>query len=184
MAHGELGNKALKWATKTGFGLDPASMPPEIVITPLKIEECFTDFHTILTNNALRSEKVGNGYLVWKNDRRALFCEGGIGASNFADSSYVLCHCRNAKEIIFVGTGAGIGKDVEIADVNVPTSCIRLDKVLEIFLLPEAPANADSELSGNLRIAIENALQDLSTEVYSGMHATVPFFLSETKELD
>jgi purine-nucleoside phosphorylase len=183
MAYGELGNRALKWATQSGFGLDPASMPPEIVITPLKVEECFEDFQTILTNNALRFEKVGDGYLVWKNDQRALFCEGGIGASNFADSSYVLCHCRNVKEIIFVGTGAGIGKDVESADVNVPTSCIRLDKVLEIFLPPEAPANADSELSGSLRIAIEKALQNLGTKVHSGMHATVPFFLSETKEL-
>jgi len=44
MAYGELGNRALKWATETGFGLDPASMPPEIVITLLKIEECFCRF--------------------------------------------------------------------------------------------------------------------------------------------
>jgi len=183
MAYGELGNRALKWATRTAFGLDPASMPPEIVITPLKVEECFAHFREILTSNELVFEKAGDGYLVRKGDQRALFCEGGIGASNFADSSYILCHCGNVKEIIFAGTGAGIGVDVESADVNAPPSSIRLDKVLEIFLPPEAPANADPDLTRNLKVAIGKAVQNLGVKVHSGLHATVPFFLSETRGL-
>lgn len=161
MAYGELGRRALKWATQAAFDIDPASMPPKIVITPLKVEECFAGLEAILTSNALNFEKAGDGYLVWKDDKRTLFCEGGTGASNFADSSYILCHCSNVKEIMFVGTGAGIGGGVKSADVNLPTSCIRLDKVLEILLPPEAPANADPKLSRNLKIAIEKAVQNL-----------------------
>lgn len=183
MAYGELGTEALKWATQTGFGLDPAAIPPNIVITPPKVEECFSDLQTILTSNGLMLEKVDSGYLVWKDGRGALFCEGGLGASVFADSSYILCHCRSVKEIIFVGTGAGISEDVESGDVNIPPSCIRLDKVLEIFLPAEASANADPHVSRKLKVQIEKAVRNLGIRVHSGIHATVPFFLSETREL-
>jgi purine-nucleoside phosphorylase len=116
-------------------------------------------------------------------NKRVLFSEGGIGASNFADSSYVLCHCRNVKEIIFVGTGGGIGERVETADINIPRSCIRLDKVLEIFLPPEAPAKADPKLAEELKNLIKRETRKLRIKVHSGTHATLPFFLSETKQL-
>jgi len=134
MVYGELGTKALKWATRFVFGIDPESTPSKVVITPLKVEEFFEDFQTIVTSKGLKFERVGNGFLVWKGNKQTLFGEGGIGASNFADSSYILCHCKNVEEIIFVGTGGGISEHVETADINMPPSCIRLDKVLEIFL--------------------------------------------------
>lgn len=112
-----------------------------------------------------------------------LFCEGGLGASNFADSSYVLCHCKNIKEVVFVGTGGGIGNNIESADINVPLSCIRLDKVTELLFPAEAPAKADKHLARDLRAEIEKAVADLGVRVHSGMHATVAFLLAETKEL-
>jgi purine-nucleoside phosphorylase len=183
MAYGELGSRALKWAVQTAFGLNPASMPNRIVVTPLKVDECFAGFQSVFTSNALNFQKVGNGYLAWKDDMRVLFCEGGIGASNFADSSYILCRCPNVEEIVFVGTGGGIGKDVHSADINVPPSCIRLDKVLEISLPPEAPANADPGLSRELKAEVQKAARSLGVRVHNGKHATVPFFLSETREL-
>jgi len=183
MVYGELGTKALKWATRFVFGIDPESTPSKVVITPLKVEEFFEDFQTIVTSKGLKFERVGNGFLVWKGNKQTLFGEGGIGASNFADSSYILCHCKNVEEIIFVGTGGGISEHVETADINMPPSCIRLDKVLEIFLPPEAPAKADPELAENLKKVIEKEVQNLGIKVHSGIHATVPFFLSETKQL-
>lgn len=183
MVYGELGSKALKWAVQSGFGLDPASMPSSVVITPLKVEECFKDFRSIMNAGGLNFRRAGNGFLVWSDAKQALFCEGGTGASNFADSSYVLCHCTKVKEILFVGTGGGIGMDVETADINMPPSCIRLDKVLEIFLPLEAPANADPRLLEKLTRILEKEVRNLGIKVHYGIHATVPFFLSETKQL-
>jgi purine-nucleoside phosphorylase len=183
MVYGELKGRALKWAMKEVFGLDPESMPASVVVSPFKVEQCFKDFQKILTQNALTFRRVGTGFLVRRNDRRALFCEGGIGASNFADSSYILCHCRNVEEILFVGTGGGIGEDVQTADINLPPSCIRLDKVLEILLPPEAPAEADPTLNRELKIMIEREASSLGITVHNGIHATVPFFLSETRKL-
>lgn len=166
MAYGELKGRALRWATGFGFGLTQATMPASVVISPARVDECFEDFQTTMTSKALDSRRVGSGFLVWNDQKSALFCEGGTGASNFADSTIVLCHCRNVEEILFVGTGGGIGKRVETGDVNIPPSCIRLDKVLEIILPPEAPADADEDVRS-----------------LGGVHATVPFFLSETKQL-
>jgi purine-nucleoside phosphorylase len=183
MAYGELKGKALKWAAKQVFGIYPESMPESVVISPVKVEQCFKGFPKILARNALTFGRIGNSYLVRKNDCRALFCEGGTGASNFADSSYVLCHCANVKEVLFVGTGGGIGEDVQTADVNIPPSCVRLDKVLEILLPPEAPAEADPTLNRKLKAIIEREASSLGIAVHNGIHATVPFFLSETRKL-
>lgn len=85
--------------------------------------------------------------------------------------------------MVFVGTGGGIGKNVESADINVPTSCIRLDKVTKVLVSAEVPARADMHLARELRVEIEKTVAYLGVRVHSGMHATVPFFLAETKEL-
>ncbi len=187
MVYGELEDKALAWATSFVFGLDPASMPARIVITPLKVEEYFDNFQVIIGSRGLTFERFAgvsrDSFLVWRGDKQALFCEGDVGASNFADSSLILCHCRNVEEIIFVGTGGGIGENVESADINMPPSCIRLDKVLEILLPPQAPAKADSDIAKKIKSLIEKRVQDLGIKVHEGIHATVPFFLAETKQL-
>jgi len=183
LTYGELRGKALKWVTEFGFGLNPATMPASIVISPAKVDGCFEDFRSTITQKALDFRKVRSGFLVWNDQKSALFCEGGIGASNFADSTSVLCHCRNVEEILFVGTGGGIGKRVETGDINIPPSCVRLDKVLEIILPPEAPANADENLWKTLKPMVEMTVRSLGVKVHGELHATVPFFLSETKEL-
>jgi purine-nucleoside phosphorylase len=183
MVYGEMGTEALKWASESVFGLNPAAMPPNVVVTPFKVEECFKDFRSTLAKNAIRYRKTGKSFLASKDGRQILFAEGGTGASNFADSSYILCHCKNVEKIVFVGTGGGISDQVKSADVNVPPFCMRLDKVLEILLPPEAPATADPFLAKALKRAVSEAVQDLNVAVHSGGHATVPFFLSETRQL-
>jgi purine-nucleoside phosphorylase len=183
MAYGELKGKALEWATRFQFGIEPSSLPSRIVITPSKVEEYFKNLQTTMAKKRLTSERVGNSFLVSKDKRRVFFCQGGIGASYFADSSYTLCHCENVEEIIFVGTGGGLGENVESADVILPTSCIRLDKVLDILLPPEAHAKADLDMARRMRNLIEEEVKDLGIKVHEGMHATVPFFLAETKQL-
>jgi len=187
MVYGELEDKALAWATRFVFGLDPASMPARVVITPLKVEEYFDNFQAIIGDRGLTFERVTgvsrSSFLVWRGDKQALFCEGDVGASNFADSSLILCHCRNVEELIFVGTGGGIGENVESADINMPPSCIRLDKVLEILLPPEAPAKADLDIAKKMKSLIEKRVEGLGIKVHEGIHATVPFFLAETKQL-
>jgi purine-nucleoside phosphorylase len=183
MAYGELDDESFTWATQFLFGLNPSSMPSKVIITPSKVEEYFENFQAIITEKGLKFERMGNSLMVSKGNRQALFCEGGIGASNFADSSYILCHCRKVEEIIFVGTGGGIGKNVESADINLPTSCIRLDKVLEILLPPEAPAKADLDSIKKMKNLVKKEIKDLGIKVHQGVHATVPFFLAETKQL-
>lgn len=183
MTYGELEDEALKWATRFVFGLDPSSIPSRVIITPLKVEKYFENFQTVIANKGLKFERIGNSFIVWKGDKQVLFCEGGVGASNFADSSYILCHCGKVEEVIFVGTGGGIGENVESADINLPTSCIRLDKVLEILLPPEASAKADFDGIKKMKNLIEKETQDIDIKVHQGVHATVPFFLAETKQL-
>jgi purine-nucleoside phosphorylase len=86
------------------------------------------------------------------------------------------------EEIIFVGTGGGIGKDMESGDINLPTSCIRLDKVLERMLSPEAPAKADLDMVKKIKHLIEKEIQDIGIRIHEGANATVPFFFSETEQ--
>ncbi|MDH5482335.1 MAG: hypothetical protein OEY22_05600 [Candidatus Bathyarchaeota archaeon] len=120
MVYGELQGKALEWAAKFVFELDPTSMPSQIVISPFKFEKYCGEFRNLVTDRGLKLEKTGNSFLVRKGSKHVLFGSGGIGASNFADSSYILCHCKNAEEIIFVGTGGGVGTHLESADINRP----------------------------------------------------------------
>jgi len=183
MVYGEMRKEALKWATQFEFGIDPDSMPPQVVITPLKVEECFKQFQATTRNMGLINKRVGSGFMVSKRKKQALFCEGGIGASSFADASYILCHLENVKEILFVGTGGGLGENVESADIHMHSSCIRLDKVLEIFLPLDASAKADVELTKRLKSHVEHEMRDLGIKIHNGIHATVPFFLSETRDL-
>lgn len=158
-------------------------MPSRIVFSPFKFEEYCKDSQKLVERRGLKVEKVGNNYPVHKRSRQFLFAEGGIGASNFADASYILCHCKNVEEIIFVGTGGGIGEHLESADINVPPECIQLDKVLEIFLPPKAPAKADPELLKRISQIIKKEVRTTGITVHNKTHATVPFFLSETKKL-
>jgi hypothetical protein len=79
------------------FWLEPDAMPASVMISPVKIDECFEDFQTTVTSKALESRRVQSSFLVWNDQKSALFCKGGTGASNFADSAYVLCHCVNAE---------------------------------------------------------------------------------------
>lgn len=188
MTYGELEGEALAWASRFVFGLSPSSMPPKVIITPSKVEEYFENFQATIRNKGSTFERVGStrertGFMIRKGDKQALFCEGGIGASVFADSSYILCHCKNVEELIFVGTGGGLDKDVQSGDVNLPTSCIRLDKVLEISLPPEVPAETDLDLARKMKSLIEKEVQGLNIKVHEGVHVTVPFFFAETKQL-
>jgi len=91
--------------------------------------------------------------------------------------------CRNIEEIVSVGTSGGIGKNVENADINLTLSCIRLDKVVEVLFWAEVPVGADNHLGRELRVEIEKTVADLDVGVDSAIHATVPSFLAETKEL-
>jgi hypothetical protein len=99
MAHEEMEDELLKWAVQSAFCLNPTSMPANIVITPLRIAETFPYFPATLEANMVTFKKAGSCYLVWNNSQPVLFYEGGLGASNFGDSSFVL-PCRNIEEIV------------------------------------------------------------------------------------
>jgi len=183
MVYGELSDEVLERFTQLQFGLTPSSIPSTVVITPSKIENYFQNFKKVIMEKGLRIERVKGNFIVGKDSRKVLFCEGGVGSSNFTDSSILLCHCKNMEEIIFVGTGGGIGEDMESGDINLPTSCIRLDKVLEVMLPLEAPAKADLDLVKTIGQLVEKETQDIGVRIYEGVNATVPFFLSETEQL-
>jgi ribosomal protein S9 len=53
--------------------------------------------------------------------------QGSINLCRFRLHFYT---CTNVK-IVFVGTGGGISGQVESSHINVPPSCVRLDKVLK-----------------------------------------------------
>ncbi len=181
MVYGELGKDALKWATQSIFGLTQPQIPEHVVISPFKIERYFKDFFDVLKAHGASYEETKTGYMVNVDGKRVLFCRGAIGASMFADIGYVLCNSRNVEEVIFLGTGGGISRDVKTADINIPSNCLRLDKVLEIMLPLEAPAKADPGLRRRIWKLVEEEVKGLGISLHDGLHATVPFLLCENK---
>jgi purine-nucleoside phosphorylase len=180
MVYGELGATALAWATSSMFGLEPDRMPAHVVISPFAIEEFFEDFVTQVRDHGLAVQQLSSAFLVQGREERALFCRGGIGASVFADFSYVLCHCDKVKEVIFVGSGAGLGQAVNTADVHLPLSRLRLDRVLEDLLPRKLGAKATPRLLETLSGLIGPRLRALERSLHAGLHATVPFLHIET----
>lgn len=181
MVYGELGRDALKWATESVFGLKQSQIPARVVISPFRIEVFFDDFFTVLKEYGASHQETKTGFMVETKNQRVLFCRGAIGASMFADIGHVLCNSRNVEEVIFIGTGGGISQDVKTADINVPSSCLRLDKVLEIMLPPEAPAKADPDLAKEVQGLVGEEVKGLEIGLHDDLHATVPFLLCETK---
>jgi purine-nucleoside phosphorylase len=182
--YAELKGKALDWAVRLCFGLPLKKMPDKVVATPLKVKDFFgDDFEKQVKSRRAIVKKINDNFLVKKNGQVALFCTGGVGASLFADNAYILCHVPKVDEIVFVGTGGGIGKEVNMADVHVPHTCKRLDKVLEVLIPLDAPAKADQQTIGELLPLMKAGVEDLGIKIHSGIHATVPFVCSETKEL-
>jgi len=156
-------------------------MPAHVVISPYRVEEFFEDFETQIDAGGLILKPLNSSFLVRRRKEQALFCRGGIGASVFADFSYVLCHCDTVEEIIFVGSGAGLGRTVNTADAHLPGSCLRLERVLEDLLPRSASATATPRLVEALKGLIEPRVRGLGTSVHVGLHATVPFFHIETE---
>jgi len=184
VGYAELKGKALDWVVRSHFGLPLKKMPDRFVITPLEVKVFFgSDFKKRVENRDFAVKKFGGNFLVEKNKQRALFCAGGVGASAFADSAYILCQVPQVTEVIFAGTGGGIGKMVNTTDVHVPHTCKRLERVLEILIPSEIPAKADGQLIGELLPLIKEEVRDLRINVHSGIHATVPFVCSETRSL-
>jgi len=182
--YAELKGRALDQAVRLCFGMPLKKMPDKVVVTPLKVKDFFgDDFKKRVEGRGITLKKINYNFLVKKNKRVALFCTGGVGASLFADNTYILCHVPRVDEIIFVGTGGGIGKEVNTADVHIPHACKRLDKVLEVLIPLDVPAKVDEQTIGELLPLINEEVEGLEVKVHSGMHATVPFVCSETKDL-
>lgn len=182
--YAELKGKALDWVVRSCFGLPLKKMPDKVVVTPLEVKAFFgNDFRKRMENRDFAVKKVDNNFLVKKNKQQALFCAGWVGASAFADRAYILCQAPQISEIIFAGTGGGVGKAVNTADVHVPHTCKRLERVLEILIPPDIPAKADRQVIRELLPLIKEEVQGLGINVHSGIHATVPFVCSETADL-
>ncbi len=183
--YAELKGKALDWVVRSQFKLPLKRMPNKLVVTPLNVRAFFgDDFKKRVKSRELAVEKINDNFLVEKNRRQAaLLCTGEVGASAFADNIYVLCHVPKVNEIIFVGTGGGIGKEVDTADVHVPHTCKRMDKVLEVLIPLDIPAKADEQIIGELLPLVKEEVEGLRIKVHSGIHATVPFVCSETRNL-
>ena len=181
LTYGELSADLMCWATEAFTGLEESQIPDTLVLSPFPIERLFSEFLTIVNTEGFASQTVKCGYLVRSKDAEVLFCRTGIGASIFADITNVLCNCQNTKTILFVGTAGGLCDQVQTMDLNVPLSCLRLDKVLEVLLPLDAPANADSQLADQIRTSLENNMTEVGITVHTQPHATVPFITCETE---
>ena len=181
LTYGELSADLMRWATEAFIGLEESDIPDTLVLIPFPIERLFSEFLTLVDSEGFATEAIKCGYLVRNKDARVLFCRTGIGASVFADIANILCNCQNTKTILFTGTAGGLSDQVQIMDLNVPRSCLRLDKVLEILLPLDAPANADSQLAHKIQTNLENNMTELGVPVHSQPHATVPFITCETE---
>jgi purine-nucleoside phosphorylase len=181
VTYGELSADLIQWATQNIIGLQEPQLPETIVLTPFHIDRFFSEFLTVVEAENLVSEEIKSGYLVKSKDEQILFCRTGMGASVFADITNVLCNCQNTKTLLFVGTAGGISDEVQPTDLNIPPSCLRLDKVLEILLPLDAPADVDKELANQIQSNLKAAVAELEVNVHSQLHATVPFITCETE---
>ncbi|MFX0168620.1 MAG: hypothetical protein ACFE89_04590 [Candidatus Hodarchaeota archaeon] len=181
MTYGELSQEVMRWATDSITGLKEEQIPETLVLTPFKVDQIFSEFLPVIKAENLRYQEVKCGFLLRSKDKQVLFCRTGIGASIFADIANVFCNCQNTKTILFVGTGAGLSDKVQTVDINIPPSCLRLDKVLEILFPQDVPAIADSNLAKYIQTTLEDAMADLDITIHNQLHATVPFLTCETK---
>ena len=181
VTYGELSADLIQWATQGFIGLQEPQIPDTIILTPFHVDRLFSDFLAVAERENLISEKVKCGYLLKSKNKQTLFCCTGIGASVFADITNVLCNCQNTKTILFVGTAGGISDEIQLLDLNIPPSCLRLDKVLEILLPLDAPAEVDQELATQLQSSMKAAVAEWEVRVHNQLHATVPFVTCETE---
>jgi len=191
MVYAELKGKSLDKVVYDLFGLHLKEIPKNIVICPFNFNNIFGKkwIYKIKRDGFEIKRikipdhyfgKIGKNLLVEK--RKLFFCIGGRGASDFADSAFLLCRIPQVKKIIFVGTAAGIGKNIT-PGIHIPLSCKRLEKVLEVLIPMRYSAKADKELFNQIHNILTTLINDSQIKIYTGIHATVPFFFCETREL-
>ncbi len=105
---------------------------------------------------------------------------GGRGASDFTDSSLLLCKIPNVEEILFVGNGAGIGKNIRSKDIHIPKICERFEQVTKFIVSDDFISDSSDSMSEKIKKILSKWIIDEDIMIHTATHATVPFFYSET----
>jgi purine-nucleoside phosphorylase len=190
MAYGDFTPENLNTAVFDLFGIYPEEFPRKVVIYPFGIENFLgQNWDKSLNTSQIKEIEIPDRYFsIYKNyeisteDKRFLILMGGRGASDFADSSTLLCNVSNVEEILFVGNGAGIGNRVRSKDIHIPLTCRRDDQVTNFIVDDKFSANADNAMSAEIAEITRRKIGELDINIYQEMHATIPFFYSETEE--
>jgi purine-nucleoside phosphorylase len=190
MAYGDFTEKSLDTAVFDLFGLHVSQFPEKVILYPFGFENFVgKNWKEKATGKTIQEIEIPDkyfsqykNYLIKDKEREIFICMGGRGASDFADSSVLLCNIPAVKEILFIGNGAGVGDNIRSKDIHIPRSCSRYEQITNFLVDQDFIAESDSTLSEEINNIINEVTRNDDIIIHRGNHATVPFFYSETED--
>ena len=191
MVYGDLDPEMVGRLSRAILGLDSEDVPGTVFIGPYRFERLLGRgvLHRAARSRGFGIERVktfhhrlGFSFLVQDDDRRALFCMANVGAVYSADTAILLSRIENVEEVIFLGSAACLSDEMDSDDFNLPTKCLRTEKILEGQYPKKLEARADETLRNALADVLGQYATAKGSQVHDGLHATVPYVLIETTD--
>ncbi len=178
--------------TKGFMGLSPEQFPRVVVIGPYRFERLLGRgvLQRTARSRGLVAEEVrnyhtraGRSWMVSEHgDRSAFFFMSHMGVVFAADTAILLSRIDPVEEVIFLGSAACLQEEMRSQDFNLPTKCLRTEKILGDRYPRKARAEADRSLRDMLANHLSPHAGVLGSRILDGLHATVPYVLIETTD--
>lgn len=173
---------------RAGLGIGEEEVPERVVVSPILLERVLPPgFLGRMEEMGIRTEervpedymlRVKNYLVEWEGERGA-FLVLGRGIVEFTDRLSILFSIPSVKEALFLGSGASLQDHIATGDLNVPKYVIPMERESEVYVNPlRSPPVADEDLWGRV-----GEIAEKYGKVHRELHATVPFFYMETREL-
>lgn len=192
MVYGDLDPEVVRLITEGLMGLKPSEFPEVVVIGPYR-------FQRLLGRGVLQRTARSRGFSVeevknyhtrngksWMvssdGARTAFFFMSQIGVAFAADTAILLSAIDPVEEVIFLGSAACLNEQMRSRDFNLPTRCLRTEKVLDDQFPPQVRAEADRSLRDTLADHLSAYAEGSGSRTLDGLHATVPYVLMETTD--
>lgn len=184
--------KVLSWLSRNIIGIDVEEVPSTIIVAPYSFDALLGRGALLrvarLRGFAHREVRIpgrtpAKSYMMITEGRRvALFLVTGVGVAFAADVAMLLSKIPAVVEVIFLGSAACISDQMKTRDFNLPSRCVRNEKILEDRYPLEIEAKAFEELRQSLSDKLEAYAERSGQRVHNGLHCTVPYLTSETIE--
>jgi purine-nucleoside phosphorylase len=192
MVYGDLEPRVVRHIARGLTGVDPDDCPRVVVIGPYRFRSLLGRgvLHWAVRSSGLKIKEVktyhtpaGRSWLVTGGGEcRALFLMSHMGAVFAADTSVLLSKIDRVDEVIFLGSAACLQEQMRTRDYNLPTKCLRTERILDGEYPRRLKAEADRDLRNSLAERLLPYAEAAGSKILDGLHATVPYVLMETTE--